>query len=324
MKISVVVPTHYRPTELKNLLLSLEVQKYNKNDFEVIIVASPKDSASEIIEKTKAESNLNLCCVEIPNDPFKGASASAKRNYGVSQAKGEWIAFIDDDCVADENWLSSASKHFDEDIVGIEGQLRIPPLDKPTLTYKGLLRMTKSGGYQTCNMFYKKSSFQSIGGFDLNFPYYLEDTDLAWSLLEQGGKIVFCKDAVVMHPVPQSDPYKLIIGALRTKRLVYLYKKHPDLYKKSTMESFRFSYRCYLALYVGLFFSLIISNAFLAFVFSLGLLILLSVHVFKMFYKCRFDLKELVLTSVYTLVVPLVSFVQLIHGMIRYKTIVPL
>jgi len=52
--------------------------------------------------------------------------------------------------------------------------------------------------YATCNIFYRKKALIEVGGFDHRF-FPWEDTDLAWSLLEKGYKIVFSKDMLVYH-----------------------------------------------------------------------------------------------------------------------------
>ena len=323
MKFSVVIPTHHRPKTLQLLLESLSNQTLNNNEFEVIIVHSPKDQGILICEEYKEK--LNLTYTEIPNDPLNGRSASAKRNYGASIAKANWLAFIDDDCIANKNWLQHASLKTSDDIGGIEGNVNIPVPERQTLTYKGIKRLSNSGGYQTCNMLYRKEAFDKANGFDPNFPFYLEDTDLGWSVKESGNEIIFADDVIVSHPVPPSEPYRLITGAKRTEKLVYLFKKHPEAYKSSRMETFRLSYRVYLAFYLMLLVSLFTDSIpYDTEIMALLILATVSAHMIKMFWKCSFDSKEFFLTGVYTLIVPIISFVYLLKGIIIYKRIPPL
>ena len=103
MFFSVVIPSHKRKKMLSDLLKSLENQSFK--NFEVIVVPTENDPAFELLNQTWP---FQLRMEFIPNDPTKGKSASAKRNFGAALASAPWIAFIDDDCLADSQWLESA------------------------------------------------------------------------------------------------------------------------------------------------------------------------------------------------------------------------
>src|SRR6478609_4747509 len=185
--ISVVVPTHDRTKPLRRLLESLVAQSLATSKFEVIVVGDERDPGEAVVREFAESDKLDVRFTFVANDPWAGRSPSLKRNHGARLARAEWLALIDDDCVAHGNWLESALAFFGSPKNGaVEGRKVIPAIDPPTLTYRGLLLFTKPGGYQTANMFYRRSVFLEIGGFDLAFPFYLEDTDLAWSVLDRG------------------------------------------------------------------------------------------------------------------------------------------
>src|SRR4051794_8788180 len=98
--VSVVMPTHRRPAMLRRALETLEAQTYPPGQFEVIVVATANDAAFEIVDEFRARGQIDVRCVSVLNDPSNGRSPSAKRNYGVDQSRGPWVAFIDDDCYA--------------------------------------------------------------------------------------------------------------------------------------------------------------------------------------------------------------------------------
>src|SRR5579883_1240757 len=199
-RVSIVVPTHRRPRQLRQLLRSLDDQLYPSELLELVVVPTEGDEAFEVMREYCKVGRIRAIYEECHGDPLRGRSASAKRNYGVSLASSPWIAFIDDDCVADRSWIHGASQFFREPTVGgIEGKKTIPLPEKPTATYKGLLSFTRPGGYQTCNMFYRRDVFLEVNGFDLRFPFYFEDTDLAWTVLDAGYEIRYAPDAVVQH-----------------------------------------------------------------------------------------------------------------------------
>lgn len=99
MKISVVVPTHARPARLQRLLGALREQRFSTQEFEVIVVddGSPTDARPEPQWFSK---NLHLL-------RQKRQGPAAARNHGVRHARGSLIAFTDDDCLPDPQWLDA-------------------------------------------------------------------------------------------------------------------------------------------------------------------------------------------------------------------------
>jgi len=318
--VSVVVPTHQRPESLRTLLESLWNQSYPHGSFEVIVVPTSGDGAAGITGEFAGRGRISLRTAEIPGDPWEGRSASAKRNFGVSLATGEWIAFIDDDCVADKNWLAEASRFFSRpEIGGIEGRTEIPPVDPITLTYKGLCRLSLPGGYQTCNMFYRRTTFLAVGGFDLAFPFYLEDTDVAWSILDLPSTIVFAERAVVSHPVPPPAPWRLLDGARRNVLMPYLRRKHPDRFRRQGLRMIPRRHWPYLAIYALLLGALASGLFGLIAVLLAALIALTGAHSAHLFRGCRVELEEWLVTTFLLPVVPLVSLLYLLRGLYCYR-----
>lgn len=313
MFFSVVIPTHKRKKLLTELLISLEKQTLDPSFFEVIVVATESDEALSLKESFKSSYKLSI--VEITNDTFKGKSASAKRNYGVKISHYPWIAFIDDDCIASPQWLENAKNEIEnKEPDMIEGGVHIPEPKKKTLTYKGLKRLSRSEGYQTCNMFYRKDTFLEVGGFDKNFPYYLEDTDLAWTMLEYNKKSIHCKEAQVSHPVPPAQPKKLLDNAFRMEKLVYLAKKHPHNFKQSSMRFFSKAYTIFIINDLILLFSIVFCLNLFAYLFLLRIL-LTVLYLIKTFKGCSWTLSEVSQTYYYSLICPLISLIYYLKGL---------
>ncbi|MCZ2829872.1 glycosyltransferase [Modestobacter sp. VKM Ac-2986] len=111
---SVVVPTNLaRPQQLRASLVALDQLDYP--DAEVIVVDNSRDSppgvAAQVVE--------GLRRVRVVREPVPGISAA--RNAGVAAARGEVIAFTDDDVQVDPGWLRALGTRFalrpDEDAV---------------------------------------------------------------------------------------------------------------------------------------------------------------------------------------------------------------
>lgn len=98
-KVSVIIPSYNSRKTIEKCLRSLEKQK---GDFEVIVVDSSEDGTAEIV----AQRFPNVRLYTFSERKFPGDA----RNFGVSKARGEILAFTDADCIVDRNWASEISK----------------------------------------------------------------------------------------------------------------------------------------------------------------------------------------------------------------------
>jgi len=223
---SVVIPTYERHDYLHVLLKNL--QKQTEKDFEVIIIDQSKEKFNRLSEFA------DLDIVYFRTD-VKGAVKA--RNTGISLANADVVAFIDDDCIPDENWLNNAKKYFEDPAtIGVEGMIEADIYDSEA--YRVVANVGVEGlGFMTANLFVKLEVLQKIRGFDEEFdnPHFREDTDLGWRALEFG-KIPYAKDVKVLHPSHKRDSTRESAEE-RNKFYVHdplLMKKHPckfiDLY----------------------------------------------------------------------------------------------
>ena len=99
MEASVIIPTHNRREVLKKVLISLFDQTYPRKAYEVIVI----DDGST--DKTEAMINeLNApCSLAYLRQEKKGSVAA--RNYGLSEARGEVIIFIDSDVIVGPDFI---------------------------------------------------------------------------------------------------------------------------------------------------------------------------------------------------------------------------
>ena len=98
--ISVVVPTQGKSAQLELCLQALRTQSFESGSFEVILVGDGVDSRSQSSLRRTAE---DLGCRSL-FQTRRGPAAA--RNLGAQHARGRLLAFTDDDCIADWNWLS--------------------------------------------------------------------------------------------------------------------------------------------------------------------------------------------------------------------------
>ena len=96
-KVSVIIPSFNRYNYLLNAITSIQNQTYD--DYEIIVV---NDGSTEDGYKSNELKNISkVIHIDRNNTPNWGGSRPAVRNYGISQASGDLIAFLDDD----DYWL---------------------------------------------------------------------------------------------------------------------------------------------------------------------------------------------------------------------------
>ncbi|MEZ2444363.1 glycosyltransferase family 2 protein [Chitinophaga sp. RCC_12] len=232
MKISVVIPTYRRPELLMECIHALARQHFDRGDFEVLVVSDGPDAATKkVVSSWKATGLLQLkyLCLQ-----HKGGPAAA-RNKGWKNAAGKIIAFTDDDCRPDPEWLNRIWQHHrqDEDLVAYTGKVVVPMPEPGEITDHAYNTAHLSEAeFITANCACTKRALELTGGFDERFTMaWREDSDLEFNFLRHGIPIRYLPVARVVHPVRKSswgsslwDQRKGIFNAL-------LFRKYPSLYK---------------------------------------------------------------------------------------------
>jgi len=204
--ISVIVPVYNRAQDLKKTLESIKKQTFR--DFELIVI---DDASSDSSAETAEQFADNV----IVNDSNKGPAYS--RNRGIEHAKGEYIACIDSDCTASDDWLQTVHREFsDPETDALMGNTSIPPstflgnsiacLGYPGGANAGFENMwpVDEHGYTdhitSCNFAARKHVFDKHGMFDETFPMAGgEDSELSVRWSGNGVKIRYCPDMKVYH-----------------------------------------------------------------------------------------------------------------------------
>jgi glycosyltransferase involved in cell wall biosynthesis len=230
-RISVVVPTYKRPDLLKRCLQALMQQDLDPACYEVIVV---DDAACDCTrEQVEHLVQCEATCHTIRYVPVTGNHGpAAARNTGWRAARGEIIAFTDDDCIPTPGWLRAGLAAFEPGIIGVSGKLIVPLCGNPT-DYERNAAQLETSEFITANCFYRRVCLEAIGGFDERFSIaWREDSDLLFTMLRYAGAFVFSQDAVVIHPV---RPAQWGISLKQQRKSMYnalLYKKHPRLYRE--------------------------------------------------------------------------------------------
>ena len=107
MKVSIILPTYNRKKLLKKCIESLISQNYPKEDFEIIVIDDGSTDGTEQITRKLKRKIPNLIYYKTKHNGQANA-----RNFGLRKAKGSFIAFTDDDCVVEKNWLRKIEDTF--------------------------------------------------------------------------------------------------------------------------------------------------------------------------------------------------------------------
>lgn len=106
MRLSVVICTYDRVDVLSESLKSVAQQMLPTDEFEIVVVYNEDDDASAEYLSSVSIPNLRTATED-------AGSLSAARNVGYQIASGEYIAYLDDDAVADPNWIASILETFE-------------------------------------------------------------------------------------------------------------------------------------------------------------------------------------------------------------------
>ncbi len=212
LTLSVVICTCNRRHYLERCLNYLKDQDYLH--FEVVVVNGPStDETMSVLNdrydiKIVQNSKMNL---------------SISRNLGIEQASGDIVAFIDDDALPYTDWAREIVQRYQElpdKFVGVGGRtffankLMFQFEDGITDSFGHAISLkTGDPKIHTPNSYrhllgtnatFRRDALIAVQGFDEQYDYYLDETDLAVRLQQAGGMIATAPKAYVRHEFAQS------------------------------------------------------------------------------------------------------------------------
>jgi len=203
------------------------------SDFEILILPDNP------IERELKDERIRII-------PTGAISPAEKRDKAVSFAKGDILAFIDDDAYPQKDWLKNAVKNFiDPDVAAVGGPAVTPHEDSLRQKASGLVyasalvsgryvyrylpkKKLEVDDYPSCNFLVRKTIMQELGGFKTNF-WPGEDTKLCLDITKRlNKKIIYDPEVLVWHHrrplfiphLKQVENYALHRG--------YFVKKYPE------------------------------------------------------------------------------------------------
>ena len=243
--VSVIVASRRDTETLRRCLSALERQTYPKEMFEIIVA-----SVSACSVEKKEPLIKNVVCGSL--------NQAEARDVAERYARGEILAFCDDDCVVPQTWLRDGVRHFAKDkMLATVGGPAVPPIDGVSIrqAVAGLLHMSYLGtgshsyAFTThgrvepflclpthiigANMFVDRKKFREVGGFGKLVPQ--EEDRLNNKLLRKGYKLLYDPQLTCIH-------YQRRFGLGYIKNLFWLAKGSGRFAK----ENFRALNKLYL------------------------------------------------------------------------------
>ena len=208
-RVSVIVPTYMRADSLRLAVKSLFEQDLPHSDYEVIVVdSSPEQDALIALRELASSAPCRLRCFV-----KKAEGPGASRNMGARNARGAFLAFMDDDCQATPQWLSGALPGFTDGIGIVQGRTLPDPKGKLGVFVHYIIIDKETALYETANILYRREAFEQVGGFrnkdatpDSKTPTGGEDVILGWKVKRAGWQVRFVPEALVYHAVLPITP----------------------------------------------------------------------------------------------------------------------
>lgn len=218
IEISVIICSYNREAMLARTLDSILAQSFPPDQFEVLVVDNNSTDGTPEMVRRKAETAKPL--VRYLFERRQGKSYAL--NHAIREARGEFLAFTDDDICLGPDWLERIHQRFQKDHPDLVGGRVIPDWDGKWPDwfhpeYRGVVghydpymepvfleldRHTLPCG---ANMAARADIFRKYGGFreDLSNGrlHRSEDYELIRRVLKNGGRVLYAPDVVVHHTV---------------------------------------------------------------------------------------------------------------------------
>lgn len=304
---------------MKRCIIQLIKQSIDASSFEVIVVSDGPDKQTQAMVEEIAEKgiiNLKFISPDSKNGP------AYARNVGWLEARGELIAFTDDDCLPNTDWLKVILEHYHgEELIAYSGNTIVPISKRPHDFELNTAKLQKAD-FITANCACTKKALIQIGGFDMRFKLaWREDSDLEFKLIEQQIPIVKLNQAYVIHPVRR---FPWAVSIKEQRKVIYdalLFKKYPVLYRQKISRHTAWNYYLILLFTLLFVYGTLSSLPYLALASLCAVLALTVGFAWRRTKNADKSFKHIAEMLVTSLVIPYVAIYWKTYGALKFRVL---
>ena len=208
-QVSVVVSTRDRAAFLPELLAALEAQTFPAESFEVVVVDDGStDDTWPVLAKVAGATGLRLLALQLEGSVGQGPG----RNAALARARGEVVAFTDDDCLPPSPWLEQLTGPLRDDPgahLVVQGRVVPTPARPPGAGRwaRTVWVLRPTWLFETCNIAYRRADLDQAGGFPgrgdaptrADGKLVGEDALLGWRVVDGGAGLRYLPEAETHH-----------------------------------------------------------------------------------------------------------------------------
>ena len=237
-RVSIVVPARNAATDIDRLLEAITNLDWPADRIERIVIddASTDDTA----DRAEKHTTVRVLHASSRRGPY------AARNWGIKEAKGDWVVFTDADCAPKPDWLTKLlADPIERDTGAVAGEVLALEADTAPQRFiesRGFMKHSVTlphkalPGFSTANVAIRRDLLTRLGGFREDVLYF-GDMELSWRMqLDEKVRIAFRPDAVVLHR------HRRTVGALwrqavqHGRGVAFMRDEYPEVYRISVME----------------------------------------------------------------------------------------
>jgi hypothetical protein len=228
-----------RPLRLRWLLNALEEQTLASEEWELVVVHGfDAPTAARFLSDHRLARSGRMRAIA---PPAGGGPPARQRNAGWRAARAALVAFTDDDCRPEPDWLERLlDRAAEAPGAVVQGATRPDPLERDVFAapHVHTLEVDPPGRFaQTCNILYSRELIERLGGFDQR-AVVGEDIDLSLRAQEAGVALVGAPEAVVSHAVEAHTLPGFVRRNVRWRHLAYVVARHPRLRRDCALGVF--------------------------------------------------------------------------------------
>jgi GT2 family glycosyltransferase len=201
---SIIIPTFNRPRDLRRCIDAISRSQFDRDQFEIIVVNDGGDPLQIDVELANSSTS-----VRVVSQSNRGPASA--RNLGSSLARGQFLCFVDDDCLPDKQWLSRMAASVEIAPNSMHGGRTINLLHQNYCSaasqslidymysyYNSSTTHARNFFFASNNIVLSSKLFAEVGGFDEAFTS-AEDRDFCRTWHSKGWDVRYVPDAIMYH-----------------------------------------------------------------------------------------------------------------------------